>query len=68
MDQGKELSVPVIEIKLWEGRTREQKAELAKRITDVVVEVGKTTPEHVQIIFCDSAKSDWAIAGKLSDE
>ena len=59
--------MPVIEIKLWEGRTREQKAEIAKRITDTVVEVGKTTPEHVQIIFSDHAKSDWAIAGKLSD-
>ena len=68
MAERKELSVPVIEIKLWEGRTREQKAEIARRITDAVVEVGKTTPEHVQIIFCDSAKSDWAIAGKLSDE
>ncbi|KKK74646.1 hypothetical protein LCGC14_2881680, partial [marine sediment metagenome] len=32
--------MPVIEIKLWEGRTREQKAEIAKRITDTVVEVG----------------------------
>ncbi len=59
--------MPVVEIKLWEGRTREQKAEMAKRITDVVVEVGKTTPEHVHIIFSDHAKSDWAIAGKLSD-
>ena len=60
--------MPVIEIKLWEGRTREQKAEMAKRITDAVVEIGKTAPENVQIIFCDSAKCDWAIAGKLSDE
>ena len=68
MDQGKELHMPVIEIKLWEGRSREQKAEIAKRITDAVVDVAKTAPENVQIIFCDSAKSDWSIAGKLSDE
>ncbi len=59
--------MPVIEIKLWEGRTRDQKAEMAKRITDTVVEVGKTSPEHVHIIFSDHAKSDWAIAGKLQD-
>ena len=60
--------MPVIEIKLWEGRDRAQKAEMAKRITDAVVEVGKTAPEHVHIIFSDYAKSDWAISGKLSDE
>ena len=59
--------MPVIEIKLWEGRDREQKAEMAKQITNVVVEVGRTAPENVQIIFSDHAKSDWAIAGKLSD-
>ncbi len=59
--------MPVIEIKLWEGRTRDQKAEMAKRITDAVVEVGKTAPENVQIIFADHARSDWAIAGKLQD-
>jgi 4-oxalocrotonate tautomerase len=60
--------MPVIEIKMWEGRTREQKAELAKRITDAMLEVAKTTPDHVHIVFSDYPKSDWAVAGKLSDE
>jgi hypothetical protein len=30
--------MPFIEITLWEGRTREQKAEVARRITEVMVE------------------------------
>lgn len=68
MVKRKELPMPVIEIKLWEGRNREQKAEVAKRITDAVSEVAKTAPENIHIIFSDYAKSDWAIAGKLSDE
>ncbi len=59
--------MPVIEIKLWEGRTREQKAAMARRITDAVVQEGKTEPEHVHIIFSDYARSDWAIAGELQD-
>ena len=59
--------MPVIEIKLWEGRSREQKAAMAKRITDAVVEEGKTAPQNVQIIFSDHSRSDWAIAGKLQD-
>ncbi len=60
--------MPIIEIKLWEGRSREQKAEMAKKITETVVEVGKTAPENVQIIFADHSRSNWAIAGKLQDE
>lgn len=60
--------MPVIEIKLWEGRTREQKAEMTRRITEAVVEVGKMAPENVQIIFSDYSRSNWAISGKLSDE
>jgi 4-oxalocrotonate tautomerase len=60
--------MPVVTIEMWEGRTREQKARLAKAITDAVVEIAKTSPEHVHVVFYDVAKSDWAIAGKLSDE
>ncbi|HEX21444.1 MAG TPA: 4-oxalocrotonate tautomerase, partial [Actinobacteria bacterium] len=41
--------MPVVEIKLWKGRTREQKAEMAEGITKIISEVGKTAPEHVHI-------------------
>jgi len=60
--------MPVVEIKLWTGRTRQQKAEMAEGITKIISEVGKTTPEHVHIVFTDVEPADWAIAGKLSDE
>lgn len=59
--------MPVIEIKMWSGRTREQKQALADEITESFIRVAKTTPEHVHIIFHDIEKEDWAIAGKLSD-
>ena len=60
--------MPTIEIKWFDGRTKEQKAKLAKAITDVVVDIGKTTPEATSIIFYDIKKSDWAQAGKLNSE
>lgn len=60
--------MPIITVQMFEGRTREQKAELAEKITDVVVEVAKTTRDHVWIVFDDKAKSDWSIAGGLQDE
>lgn len=53
---------------MWEGRTKEQKKELARVITDAMVDIAKTTPEHVNIIFRDVAKEDWAISGVLSSE
>ena len=59
--------MPIITIQMYEGRTREQKAELAERITDVVVEVAKTSRDHVWIVFEDASKSNWSIAGELQD-
>ena len=60
--------MPVVEIKMWAGRSREQKAEMARRITDIISEVGKTAPENVHIVFTDVNKENWAEAGRLSDE
>ena len=60
--------MPLVVIKLYEGRSAEQKRQAAKQITDVIVETLKTTAEHTQIIFEDVSKGDWAIAGKLQNE
>jgi 4-oxalocrotonate tautomerase len=60
--------MPVLEVKLWQGRTREQKAELARRLTEVMVEVAACPVASVTIMFEDYAKVDWAEGGKLADE
>jgi len=56
--------MPFIHIHWYEGRSDEQKLELARRITDAMVEVGKTSAEHVWIRFEDSKKSDWVMGGE----
>ena len=56
--------MPFIHIHWYEGRSDEQKAEIARRITDAMVEVGKTSAEHVWIRFEDSKKSDWVMGGE----
>jgi 4-oxalocrotonate tautomerase len=53
---------------MWEGRTKEQKAELARVITEALVRIAKTSPEHVHIIFEDVKKENWAIGGVLSSD
>lgn len=57
--------MPFIEVKLYEGRTREQKEQLVDRITDAFVEIAGTPREHVWIVFRDVAKDQWAMDGEL---
>jgi 4-oxalocrotonate tautomerase len=60
--------MPVITIQMYEGRTIEQKKELAAAITEAVVRIAKTTPEATEIIIHDVPRHNWAIAGKLASE
>jgi 4-oxalocrotonate tautomerase len=60
--------MPVVTVELFEGRTTEQKREMAKAITEAVVRIGKAPAEGTWVIFRDVKKSDWAVAGKLSSD
>ena len=60
--------MPIITVQLFPGRTVEQKRDMAKAITDAVVEIAKTTPEATHVIFQDVAQDDWAEAGTLMSE
>jgi 4-oxalocrotonate tautomerase len=57
--------MPVITVEWYEGRSPEQKKEIAERLTELMVEVGKTPREHVWIRFVDSPKSEWAMGGEI---
>ena len=59
--------MPVVIVEWWEGRTIEQKKQLAQGITSTMQEMG-IPPEAVQIIINDVPKHNWAIAGKLASE
>ena len=57
--------MPIVTIEWYEGRSPEQKRELAEKLTQLLVEVGKTEREHVWIRFVDSPKSEWAMGGEV---
>ncbi len=59
--------MPVIDINLWEGRTRAQKKEIIEGITAVFVKQG-VPPQAVTIIFHEIKKENWGTAGKSADE
>jgi 4-oxalocrotonate tautomerase len=60
--------MPMISVKWLEGRTTEQKAQLAKAITQAMVDIANVSLEHVWISFHDVKRSDWAMKGKLLSE
>ena len=59
--------MPIVIVEMWEGRTVEQKRQLAEGITSVMAKMG-VSPEAVHIIIKDNPKHNWATAGKLASD
>lgn len=57
--------MPVVNIQLLSGRSKDQKTKIAQAITDALVDIGGAKPQGVQVIFTDVEKDSWANAGVL---
>ena len=57
--------MPLIQVTLLKGRTTEQKRKMAERLTDVLVEEGKTNREGVVVTFIDVDTDSYARGGVL---
>ncbi len=64
-DTGREDVVPLIVVKMLEGRSVEQKRRLVREITDVVVKFTGAPEDQVDVIIEDYPKENWAKAGTL---
>ncbi len=60
--------MPFIHVRLFEGRSTEQKREFSESVTREAVKILKCTPDSVDIVFDDVMKSDWAHNGKLASD
>ena len=60
--------MPIVRVEMWTGRTVAQKKELARVITDAVVNIAHTTPEATIVVFEDIERENWAQAGTLASE
>lgn len=56
--------MPLILVSMYPGRTKEQKDEFAKAITDAAVSILKTKAEHVIVVYEDNPRENWFQAGK----
>ncbi len=57
--------MPIITIRLLEGRTLEQKRELTQAISEAVSRIAKTPLEGVHVIFENVPRTDWGLGGVL---
>jgi 4-oxalocrotonate tautomerase len=60
--------MPHVQITWVEGRTAEQKKNIAERVTQVLVEDGKAKRENIHVAFLDVPATNYAEAGVLVSE
>jgi 4-oxalocrotonate tautomerase len=56
--------MPFINVKMTPGPTAEQKAELIKRITQLVVDVLGKNPATTHVVIEEVSADNWGIAGE----
>ena len=57
--------MPLVVVKMLEGRSVEQKRRLVREITDVVVKLTDAPEDQVDVIIEDYPRENWAKAGIL---
>lgn len=55
--------MPLIRVELFEGRSPEQKRELAQALTEATMKTLNCKADAVEVMFFDIARHDWATAG-----
>jgi len=57
--------MPVVQVHIKEGRSLDQKRELARRITDALVDVCGAAEERVHVIIDEVPEDNWGRGGRL---
>ena len=60
--------MPILRVSLWQGRSKQQKSELAEALTETMVRVADVPAQAVTIMFEELPKENWATGGKLHTE
>ena len=57
-------AMPTIQIQMFDGRSKEQRQELARAITEATCRVMDLPPEAVDIVITEVKRENWITAGK----
>jgi 4-oxalocrotonate tautomerase len=63
-----EDAMPIIRVEMWQGRTLEQKRQLARELTDVLVRIAGCDQSTVRVLFSEYARDAWAVGGVLESD
>lgn len=63
-----EGSMPVVTVQLLRGKTKEQKAGVAKAITEALREHMGIAPTSTTVVFQEVERTDWATEGVLMSD
>ena len=55
--------MPIVRIEMWPGRTRDEKNDLIRNVTDAVVNSIGCPDQAVEVLLYEVDKSDWAAGG-----
>ena len=59
--------MPIITVDLFEGRSREQREQFTKAVTEAAEQILKAHVDHIWVVFRDHKKENWGMGGKLCD-
>ena len=60
--------MPTVHIEIWSGKPEELKRNLARAVTDVMVEHVGCEPRAVMVIFDEVPKQNWFTGGQCHTE
>ena len=60
--------MPIVTVKMLEGRTDEQKRALCERVTEAVAETTGAPAQNVSVIIEEMSKNHYSVAGKRSSD
>jgi 4-oxalocrotonate tautomerase len=60
---GKEIKMPIVQINMIQGRTREKKEELMKKVTDAIVDALQIPKDRIRIVLNEVPKENIGYGG-----
>jgi 4-oxalocrotonate tautomerase len=60
--------MPLVDITWYEGRTAEQKQQLARVISEAFAQIGNARPDTVHVIFRDIDPAQWFKSAEPSEK
>ena len=60
--------MPIVTVHILEGRSKEQKRTLIRKVTEAVVEALDAPPDTVRVIVTDMLKDAYGIGGHTAED